>query len=220
MNEIVPFGKYKGQPIEVLSHDEAYVDWLLAQDWVKARYQNIYNVIINNFQAPSETPEHNIAQAAFLDIAYVMRFLKTVVPRAFKIEPPKIYSITMEEKGVDVVIGFNYKYEHEITKEYAERVRAGYVYNTDYREPGVYKEDVYGMALCIEIKPTLGDDYPAVLRQMKNCTAYKNRQGAMILYVGRFSGAISKEQLVAFFAGDNIKVVFQQEVESNEQQND
>jgi hypothetical protein len=216
MNEIVPFGKYKGQPIEVLSHDEAYVDWLLAQDWVKARYQNIYNVIINNFQAPSETPEHNIAQAAFLDIAYVMRFLKTVVPGAFKIEPPKIYSITMEEKGVDVVIGFSYVFEHVITEEYAERVRTSYVYGADHRPAGVYIEHVYGDALCVEIKPALGDDYPAVLRQMKNCTAYKNRHGRMILYVGNFTGIISKEQLVAFFAGDNIKVVFQQEVESSD----
>jgi len=31
--DIVPFGKYKGQPVEALQGDPAYADWLAAQPW-------------------------------------------------------------------------------------------------------------------------------------------------------------------------------------------
>jgi hypothetical protein len=31
--ELVPFGKYKGQPVEVLMADADYRDWLMPQPW-------------------------------------------------------------------------------------------------------------------------------------------------------------------------------------------
>ena len=31
MSELIPFGKYKGQPVEVLAQDKGYVEWLTAQ---------------------------------------------------------------------------------------------------------------------------------------------------------------------------------------------
>jgi hypothetical protein len=46
---IVPFGKYKGQPVEVLASDPQYVEWLLSQSSIKVKYPDIINVIINNF---------------------------------------------------------------------------------------------------------------------------------------------------------------------------
>ncbi len=49
MADLVPFGKYKGQPVEALRADQAYADWLVAQDWFRERYQPIYQFIINNF---------------------------------------------------------------------------------------------------------------------------------------------------------------------------
>ena len=38
--QIVPFGKYKDQPIERIVADDRYCEWLLAQDWFKAKYQD------------------------------------------------------------------------------------------------------------------------------------------------------------------------------------
>jgi hypothetical protein len=67
MSEIVPFGKYKGQPVEVLANDRGYLDWLTAQAWFRERYAGIYTLIVNNFGEPTETPEHNALQARFLD---------------------------------------------------------------------------------------------------------------------------------------------------------
>jgi uncharacterized protein (DUF3820 family) len=35
--EIVPFGKYKGKPVEAMAEDRQYVDWLTAQRYTGDR---------------------------------------------------------------------------------------------------------------------------------------------------------------------------------------
>ena len=40
--EVVLFGKYKGQPVEVMAADTDYCEWLAAQPWFSAKYRNIY----------------------------------------------------------------------------------------------------------------------------------------------------------------------------------
>ena len=74
MNQALTFGKYRGQPVSVLAGDKSYCDWLVAQDWFRQKYQNVYNVIINNFSKPEDTPEHNSLQAMFLDEDFVKKF--------------------------------------------------------------------------------------------------------------------------------------------------
>ena len=64
--QIIPFGKYRGQPIDILREDTDYRDWLMAQEWFASRYPQVHTLIVNNFGAPSETPDHNALQARFL----------------------------------------------------------------------------------------------------------------------------------------------------------
>jgi uncharacterized protein (DUF3820 family) len=60
--------------------------------------------------------------------------------------------------------------------------------------------------LKIEIKPTIGDDYPAVLRQMK-------RTGSDVLYVGTYTGVgAAREQFVETMATADIRVVFESDL--------
>lgn len=73
--KVVPFGKYKGQPVEAMVEDKPYVEWLTGQPWFKEKYQPVYNVVINNFGDASETPEHNALQALFLEPEYRVAFL-------------------------------------------------------------------------------------------------------------------------------------------------
>lgn len=73
---LIPFGKYKGQPLEVLQHDQQYAEWLTSQDWFRQKFQPIYNIIINNFGEPAETPEHNQMQVKFLNEEWR---LKTII---------------------------------------------------------------------------------------------------------------------------------------------
>ena len=80
--EIVPFGKHKGQPVEVLLADQDYLGWLVGQPWFRDRFPNIYQVVVNYGAEPrAETPEHNELQASFLDDARCMRLAHLLYPR-------------------------------------------------------------------------------------------------------------------------------------------
>lgn len=65
--EVVPFGKYKGQPVEIMAADADYCEWLTAQPWFRSRYGNVYNILISSGAEPQDSPEHNQMQARFLD---------------------------------------------------------------------------------------------------------------------------------------------------------
>jgi len=73
---IIPFGKYNGQPVDVLQADPGYCQWLMSQDWFRERYSTINTLIVNNFTKPEDTPEHNTLQAKFLDDDFIDRFEK------------------------------------------------------------------------------------------------------------------------------------------------
>ena len=58
----------------------------------------------------------------------------------------------------------------------------------------------------VEIKPTVGDDYPAVLRQMRV-------NGAEILFLREYVGVgATKEQFIKTFEASNFRVVFLSQV--------
>lgn len=52
-SNIVPFGKYKGQPLQTLLDDPDYALWLGTQDWFRDRYAEIHAFLLA--QAKSET---------------------------------------------------------------------------------------------------------------------------------------------------------------------
>ena len=80
MPEIIPFGKYKGQPVEVLASDKSYTDWLCAQEWFRSRFQGIHTLIVNNFNQASDTPDHNALQARFLDDGFCIKTMNLIDP--------------------------------------------------------------------------------------------------------------------------------------------
>ncbi len=80
-SELVPFGKYKGRPVEMLLADEEYRDWLLGQPWFRSRFATIYQTIINYGGEPQETPEHNELQASFLVDDRCFRLARLLYPR-------------------------------------------------------------------------------------------------------------------------------------------
>ena len=142
--QLVPFGKYKGQPMEVMQMDTKYCEWLATQDWFREQYGNVYNqVIINNFTEPSETPEHNRLQMRFLDESFIDRFVSQKIIPALSAVKFAIEKIEFEKNGWDVCIDFMYTAKGD--PEDYDRFRS----------------------VCFEIKPCMGDDFPAVLRQMK-----------------------------------------------------
>jgi hypothetical protein len=66
--EIVPFGKYKGQPVERMMADAGYCEWALAQPWFREKFAALFAIIVNGGAArDADTPEHNRMQTLFLD---------------------------------------------------------------------------------------------------------------------------------------------------------
>lgn len=162
-NEIIPFGKYKGQPVDVLMNDKPYLEWLQSQEWFTSRYQNINTLIINNFREPTETPEHNKLQALFLDDNFLHQFINHL--------KNKYASRFIYDRKVDSGKWTKHQFDDN---DWDELVRA----KITFEEKGI--DVVWGCYLNIEIKPALSHDYPAVLRQMKN-------QGCNILFIENFS---------------------------------
>ncbi len=219
--EIIQFGKYKGQPIQVLQNDKNYTDWLVAQQWFKEKYLNQYTIVINNFNEPSKTPEHNKFQGLFLDNDMCLEVVKILYPKLFKDEyifSEWNYDRTKKvEIKVDTFCGFEIKdkkFEHngiDITfscevhfKNYQDR----YLGQTEWQN---YNSTYYHYAgeFKIEIKPTLSDEYPIVLRQMK---ASKSN----VLIIGEYLGiGINFEQLNEFFRTERIRIIMISEILKN-----
>lgn len=83
--KVVPFGKYKGKPVEALKQDRDYTDWLMKQDWFRDSYPAINQVIINNFGEPARTPEHNALQAKFTNDKFLSDFVRYMT-RKFNVD--------------------------------------------------------------------------------------------------------------------------------------
>lgn len=65
----------------------------------------------------------------------------------------------------------------------------------------------YSDAISMELKPAVGDDYPAVLREMK-------RLRETVLVVGQYTGrGISEDQFRQIFNASGFSVIFVQEIE-------
>ena len=79
----------------------------------------------------------------------------------------------------------------------------------------------YNYAVCCELKPTLSDDYPIVLRKLKtqieltqnDKTNFEKLNKKYILIIGSFTSIhVSKEQLITIFKQSNIKIIFTDEI--------
>jgi hypothetical protein len=185
---ILEFGKYKGQPVEVLEHDEQYKEWVLNQPWFKDRYPKVYNVIINNFCEPSSTPEHNKMQARFLDEDFRVAFCHVINIYAYC----GYFSYQIN--------GYGDIYTIDLLEDFGRispRVK--------FEDNGV---DVkLDGRIKVEIKPIVADDYPQVLRQIK-------RSGCKYLLVGQYLGiGVNQKTFVKFFRNEGIKIIFEHEVD-------
>jgi hypothetical protein len=134
-SSIVPFGKYKGQPVEAMMADRDYCSWAMAQAGLRTRFASVFAIIVNGGTAPdAPTPEHNRLQLLFrspdMRVAACRSLFSDRLIEGLTDDDFRERRIEFEVDGWDVLIH-------------------GY--------PN----------LAIELKPMMGDDYPAVLRAIK-----------------------------------------------------
>jgi uncharacterized protein (DUF3820 family) len=243
-NEIIPFGKYKGCDIAEMIADREYIEWLQAQSWFSEKYSKINQIIINYGVEPEETPEHNAMQAQFLRRDLLLAVLKRLNPSFYdKISLTlEIYDFESLKNGcqrylhkpvtVDIeqiecdlhfeVMGFdlflNANYELKITDEDGNLYIGRVIASCDYDKSHNYQQDGNGKGYAIELKPTLSDDYPAVLRQIKRnlkCCA-EHARPRPVLIVGLYHGkGATWAEVVQIFGLSGIKAILMAEIEVN-----
>lgn len=81
LDSIVPFGKYKGQPIAVMRADADYTQWALSQTGITDKYPALIKALTYGTEPEhSCTPEHNKLQMLFLDAGYLDRLFAVLYP--------------------------------------------------------------------------------------------------------------------------------------------
>lgn len=109
---IVPFGKYKGQPITALINDSEYLEWCKSQEWFQ-KYPIVYNICVNQTIAPNDTctPEHNKLQTLFLERKFNLQFISkflcfdeynSYLDNVFETEIFKIFSDNKKFDSIDL----------------------------------------------------------------------------------------------------------------------
>lgn len=258
---IIPFGKYKGQPITTLLADTNYLEWCKQQEWFK-KFPIVYNICVNqtivNQNENSKTPEHNKIQNLFLEKENQNRLIdllfnpKSIINKIQNGLIHKDFNKYFEKYEGDM--SFNqlftiYKIEFETTYNWDVFLKIkGQYFNFIYKKEYWRKEwnilekyftDIFNIKKCevssysdgktnaslnynsyiyIEIKPILGDDYPNVLRKMKqqknltSCNTEMMREHYILLVKDFASSTTTKEQLIQIFNQSNIKVIFLKDI--------
>lgn len=237
---LVPFGKYKGKPVERLLQDESYAKWLAGEDWFQEKFQNLYTLIVHNYHSePVDTPEHNQMQVKFLNPIHAIKtafialkknifqfdsnhFQKTIPSfladlKNNNVDVKEIIDQLEKLKGEKLLKISKVEFE---TKGLDVKYDVSYGYSnlgvteTTYRKASTVFDKFWGnssnLKMKIELKPFIGDDFPTILRQMKT-------SGAQILVIREYNGTgASFDEFIQFFHSQGIKVVIEQEIEQTE----
>lgn len=292
-NGVVPFGKYKGQPVEVLMADDGYRDWLLAQPWFRERHSQIYQVVINYGGESSETPEHNQMQALFLDDAFCLALTKVAWQRRLSALPqwamtwaehlrvesedhivayskfevdgwdvqfatePAAWNIEVSNRpectcrpcdhsgcgerskcrgGDGIAVGSPYpvysavRCKHRPCEDRSDRIDGSHCdpeclghpadhyreidkgqFQSCLRSDGQYIEREARKTAHVELKPDLGDDYPAVLRQVLSYKTTPYGRRCVVARRHRFE-YVSWEQVRKMFRASEVYLISESEI--------
>jgi len=192
---ILPFGKHKGRTVaDVLASDPQYAEWMLGQAWFAERFAELHAALLTRGAASDDTPEHNAIQARFLDPVFRAALGLTLSKRWCDFDLAKA-AVQFEYQGIDVVLG-----------AFGQRTYAipGTRFSPGYGIPEAVED---GVILTIEIKPSLGDDFPTVMRQME-------RLHARVLVIDQLTGRLPLETVRAMFKANGRKLVTVREIEA------
>jgi len=227
MDEIINFGKYKGQPVSVLASDPGYCDYMCAQPWFREKYNNLYTIIINNFKIPEDTPEHNKLQALFLDKDFVVAVAKKIYTPEFMIgrledgitkykykwdNGWKVIETPDGEKTISQIVN-TISSIRKNPDEFCTSVLSSAIREVAFEEKGwdvvigieyysLFDIELTNRSIFIEIKPQIGDDFPSVLRQMKARRERNKIYGIGNLMYKEYHGEGISEDLMRKYFGN------------------
>ncbi len=225
---VIPFGKHKGMTVaELIERDPAYAQWISNQNWVAERFAELHAAILQRGAASDDSPEHNAIQVRFLRNGFLLACLKAAIPD--QIMAARGEWISTQKERAEAEIASNSRWSDEKRKSEARKRLDDINENkiqlktkTQFEYMGVdvlinwwfqYPEapsDLYGSCdgIGCEIKPTMGDDFPAVMRQMR-------RLKARMLVVGEYTGrGVEIPEVREMFKANGQTLVFMRDIEA------
>jgi hypothetical protein len=192
-DKIIPFGKYKGQPVEAMAGDKKYIEWLVTQIWFKEEHLNLYNIVTNNFREIDTSPEYTMIRNKFLKPEYRVKLAYLVNPELFHQNSENINAamqsiLNAQEPGksnhflhalanpvIDDEFGLYTNELLKLSKPTLENIDA--YFSIWYGMQFYYDNDNYfggwsqfKQEMCTSywvcIRPSINDDYEAILRQL------------------------------------------------------
>lgn len=234
--KIIPFGKHKGRSLEeLLIDDPGYLQWLSGQDWFRAKFTILHQTIINRGAEPEETPDHNAMQVRFLDDEFCLRFFRRFMPDCDRLAREKLDAERERNLHLAAFLRHDETKLRELQNRFGSAINLEFIFGREFEDRGVdvvlhvtaqsephslieppfphmtssrnaWNDVLWGQTLRVELKPVVGDDYPAVLRQMK-----ANRSD--VLFVGAYTGiGASEAQFIKTFATADKRVIFARDV--------
>jgi hypothetical protein len=227
--------------IHSVSNSHNYISYLNKNTLFSEKEKKIYEKII------CDKLDNIMKEWENDNVSLIPKKIKKInIPELFDINKP-IYSCSKYAdviKGYSLDNIYKLKqekkeYENEYKKEYENNFNEHYEkyrlqYYRDiikkYCNNNVYIEKInenqheisidickYNYSVCCELKPTLSDDYPHVLRKLKtqieltqnDKTNFEKLNKKYILIIGSFTSIhVSKKQLITIFKQSNIKIIF------------
>lgn len=80
---LVPFGKYAGQPLEVLLADKSYCAWMVGQASICEQYPELCNLVFSEHGSGLKTPNHNRMQAEYVNEEVGLKLSYLINPDIF-----------------------------------------------------------------------------------------------------------------------------------------
>lgn len=196
----IVINNYNAQPVDTPEHNEMQVKYIGTDYRVKVAYAVLGDELFKHNQSHIDENLPKLLEQ-FNGIAenYLIEFKERLRNELHGREFLQLSEVSFEEKGVDV--------EYDISYGYADISYTVGTYNTTLKEV-VTRMWAYSTKkkLRIELKPTVGDDFPAVLRQIKN-----NKSNVVIIKEYTGVGA-SYEEFKQFFESQERVVLKQSDI--------
>lgn len=192
---VIPFGKHKGKLVqEVMALDPTYIEWLMNQPWFRENNPTLVTVIISGGSAPEETPEHNKMQVLFLDQSFCKAVVKAFPNQSFRETFEKLSSSSFDD---DEYIDIFSRMLNDV-----KAIFEIHGWDVVVELPFTYYADRKVIAhIPVELKPSVGDDYPVVLRKLQ-IRPYCSHK---MLVAERFDAtAVTYDQVKAMFEANGI----------------
>jgi len=150
---LMPFGKWSGTPVQdVLVADRAYCTWLCAQPWFRNDYPQLHALFSQNGAAPRATPAHNAMQLRYLDDRWCLRLALMLDPPSFRYDGPEP---PLQAYG---------QHRYAIVNRELEAQAGGGWWDVRFQ---LYVPPLLSERVLVELKTSIGDEWPEVLRQVK-----------------------------------------------------